>query len=118
MAMTQQQRDQKRRDKEAKFGAEELRLKALAGEKRMVKEIMEWTSDKEQASAVMFCIRYVHSLGPDGARLAQKELVSLHKKEIPESWRARFEEESRREAMRNPGDEILKPNQSRELSGA
>jgi hypothetical protein len=31
MAMTQQQRDQKRRDKELKTGAEELRLKALAG---------------------------------------------------------------------------------------
>ena len=109
MAMTQQQRDQKRRDKELKTGAEELRLKALAGEKQMIKDIMEWTADKEQASAVMFCIRHVHSLGPEGARLAQKDLSALHKIDIQESWRARFAEESRREAMRNPGDEIISP---------
>jgi hypothetical protein len=75
----------------------------------MIKDIMEWTDDTEQASAVMFCIRHVHSLGPEGTRLAQKDLSALHKTHIPESWRARFAEESRREAMRNPGDEIISP---------
>lgn len=109
MAMTQQQRDQKRRDKELKTGAEELRLKALSGEKRMIKDIMEWTDDTEKASAVMFCIRHIHSLGPEGVRLAQKDLSARHNMDIPESWRARFAEESRREAMRNPGDEIISP---------
>lgn len=109
MAMTQQQRDQKRREKDAKSGAEDMRLKARSGEKKMIQDIMEWTEDKEQASAIMFCIRHMHSLGREGARLALSDLVALHKKEISESWRARFEEESRREAIRNPGDEILRP---------
>ncbi|MFJ3486627.1 hypothetical protein ACIPL1_24960 [Pseudomonas sp. NPDC090202] len=118
MAMTQQQRDQRRREKDSKSGAEDMRLKARNGEKKMIQDIMEWTEDKEQASAIMFCIRHMHSLGREGALLALSDLVELHKREIPESWRARFEEESRREALRNPGDEILRPNQSRELSGA
>ena len=109
MAMTQQQRDQRRREKDAKSGAEEMRLKALSGEKAMIKEIMEWTDDKEQASAIMFCIRHVHSLGREGVRSAQKHLRALNKVNIQDSWRARFEEESRREALRNPGDEIISP---------
>lgn len=112
MAMTQQQRDQKRRDKDAKSGAEDMRLKARSGEKKMIQDIMKWTEDKEQASAIMFCIRHMHALGSDGVRIASADLRALHKKEISESWRARFEEESRREAMRNPGDEILRPTTS------
>lgn len=41
MAMTQKERDAKRRAKEARMGAEEMRFKAMAGEKRMLCDIME-----------------------------------------------------------------------------
>lgn len=42
MAMDQKERDKKRREKEAKAGAEDMRLKALSGEKKMIRELMEW----------------------------------------------------------------------------
>lgn len=41
MAMTQKERDQRRKEKDAKRGAEEMRIKAMAGEKKMVRELMD-----------------------------------------------------------------------------
>lgn len=109
MALTQKQRDERRREKEAKLGAEELRIKALSGERQMVREIMAWTEDSEQASVIMACIRHMHSLGKDGARAALKSLNALHKIDLKDSWSARFDNESRKELMRDPGDQIICP---------
>lgn len=104
MAMTQQERDAKRRAKEAKMGAEEMRIKAMAGEKQMVREIMEWLDDSEQASVILTSVRHMHSLGPDGAKEAQKKLRAHHKFVISENVARRFDEESRAELRRDPGD--------------
>lgn len=109
MAMDQKERDKKRRDKEAKAGAEDMRLKALSGEKKMIRELMEWVEDSEQASMIMTCIRSMHSLGPEGARAAVDRLNARHRIELSDSWGARFENESRRELMRDPGDEVISP---------
>lgn len=109
MAMDQKERDKKRREKEAKAGAEDMRLKALSGEKKMIRELMEWVEDSEQASMIMTCIRYVHSLGPEGVREAVDNLNARHKIELSDSWSARFDNESRRELMRDPGDEVISP---------
>ena len=110
MAMDQRERDKKRRDKDAKAGVEDLRLKALSGEKKMILELMGWVDDSEQASMIMTCIRIMHSLGREGAREAVDRLNARHKIELSDSWGARFENESRRELMRDPGDEIVSPS--------
>ncbi|KAA8689609.1 hypothetical protein [Pseudomonas caricapapayae] len=70
MAMTQKQRDDRRREKELRMGSEDLRIKARYGEKQMARDIMEWTKDSEQASVILASLRYMHSLGPAGAREA------------------------------------------------
>lgn len=109
MAMTQKERDEKRRAKMKAKGEEILRLPVMAGEKAMLRDLMEWTNDGEQASVIAGCLRYVHSLGPEGAYTALRQLCVLHELAIPESWSARFDNESRRELMRDPGDEIIAP---------
>jgi hypothetical protein len=109
MAMTQAERDEKRRTKMKARGEEILRLPVRTGEKDMLRDLMAWTDDAEQASVIAGCLRYVHSLGPEGAYTALRQLCVLHELNITESWRARFDNESRRELMRDPGDEIIAP---------
>lgn len=112
MAMTQQQRDERRRQKDAKSGAEELRFKALSGEKRMIRELMEWNEDKEQASMILTSIRYLHSLGPDGSREALKELRALHKVSLEPDVERRLIAQSMLMIQQDPGDEVIRPTAS------
>lgn len=109
MAMTQQERDAKRRAKEAKMGAEEMRFKALAGEKQMVREVMEWLDDTEQASVILSSVRYMHSLGPEGAREAVKNIRARHKFVISENVAREFEAKSLLMIQQDPGDEVIAP---------
>jgi hypothetical protein len=109
MAMTQQQRDERRRQKDAKSGAEELRFKALSGEKRMIRELMEWTDDTEQASMILACVRYVHSLGPDGSRTAMDDLRELHKVELSVDVERRLIAGSILMIQQDPGDQVISP---------
>ena len=109
MAMTQQERDAKRRAKEARMGAEEMRIKAVAGEKQMVRELMEWLDDTEQASVILTSVRYMHSLGPEGAREAVKKLRARHKFVISENVAREFEAKSLLMIQQDPGDEVIRP---------
>lgn len=115
MAMTQKQRDERRRLKEAKSGVEELRFKALNGEKQMIRELMEWTEDTEQASAILECIRYVHSLGPDGSRKAMKDFRALHKVALSEDVEQRLIAGSMLMIQKDPGDEVVGPTLTKAL---
>ncbi|MEE1914964.1 hypothetical protein V0R52_01020 [Pseudomonas asiatica] len=47
MAMTPQERDEKRKKKEAKAGVEELRMKTRAGTRQALAEIMQWAEVEE-----------------------------------------------------------------------
>ncbi|MEG5263276.1 hypothetical protein TRP66_03105 [Pseudomonas sp. JDS28PS106] len=109
MAMNQQQRDERRRQKDARSGAEELRFKALSGEKRMIRELMEWTDDTEQASMTLACVRYVHSLGPDGARKAMDDLRALHKVVLSVDVERRLIAGSMLMIQQDAGDEVIIP---------
>ncbi|MCO8161033.1 hypothetical protein NJC38_02565 [Pseudomonas sp. 21LCFQ010] len=109
MGMTQQERDAKRRAKEARMGAEELRIKVMAGEKQMAREIMEWLDDTEQASVILTSVRYMHSLGPEGVREAVKNLRARHKFVISENVAADFHAKSLLMIQQDQGDEIEAP---------
>ncbi|MCV4343273.1 hypothetical protein [Pseudomonas capsici] len=109
MAMTQKERDQRRKEKDAKRGAEEMRIKAMAGEKRMVIELMDWLDDKEQASVILVSIRHMHSLGKDGAREARDNLRAPHRFFISENVAADFHAKSLAMIQQDPGDEIEAP---------
>lgn len=67
MAMDQKTRSAKSAAKRKELGEEELRLRVRTGDKQMLAELMSWTEDKEQASVIAGCLRYVHSLGREGA---------------------------------------------------
>lgn len=49
MALTQQQRDEKRRAKESRAKVEDLRMKAGQGTRQALAEIMEWPKSRKTA---------------------------------------------------------------------
>ncbi|MET3051896.1 hypothetical protein ABXV19_08725 [Pseudomonas alkylphenolica] len=68
MAMTQQQRDEKRRTKAAAVQEEDLRLKVRPGTRQALAEIMEWAEVEENGEAMTLLIHRIHELGPEAAR--------------------------------------------------
>ncbi|MGE8110856.1 hypothetical protein [Pseudomonas sp. NPDC086566] len=67
MAMTPQERDEKRKKKEAKAGVEELRMKTRAGTRQALTEIMQWAEVEENGEAMTLLIHRIHELGPEAA---------------------------------------------------
>ena len=102
MAATQQQRSAKSAAKRKELGEEELRHRVRAGEKQMLADLMAWTEDTEQASVMAGSLRYVHSLGPAGAREA---LRSRHKIEVNENVAAELYVLGQRQASRLDAEE-------------
>jgi len=67
MAMTQQQRDERRHEKAAKLQEEDLRLKVRPGTKQALLELMQWSGIEEQGEAMTLMIHHLHALGPQGS---------------------------------------------------
>lgn len=63
MAMTQQQRDEKRRTKAAEVQEEDLRLKVRPGTKQALLELMAWSGIEEQGEAMTLMIHHIEALG-------------------------------------------------------
>ena len=102
MAMDQKARSAKSAAKRKELGEEELRHRVRAGEKQMLADLMAWTEDTEQASVMAGSLRYVHSLGRDGAREA---LRSRHKIEVSENVAAELYAIGQRQASRLDAEE-------------
>ena len=68
MAMSPQERDEKRKKKEAKAGIEELRMKARSGTRQALADIMRWANVEENGEAMTLLIHRIHELGPEAAR--------------------------------------------------
>ncbi|MNG29925.1 hypothetical protein D3C84_1154340 [compost metagenome] len=68
---------------------------------------MTWNEDTEQASVIERVLRYVHSLGPAGAREALK---TRHVIVISENVAREFHNQSISEIRKDPGDEIIAPS--------
>ncbi len=108
MAKTGQERSAKAALKRIEFDEKELRHRCRLGTRRKLEELMDWNKDTEQASVIEACLRYVHSLGPEGAREA---LRARHKILISENVAQEFHNQSLIELRRDPGDEVIAPNQ-------
>lgn len=67
MALTQQQRDEKRRAKAERLQEEDLRLKVRPGTKQALQELMEWAGIEEQGEAMTVMIHRLHELTRDEA---------------------------------------------------
>lgn len=73
MAKSTQERSAKTAAKRIVYDEKELRHRCRKGTRDKLDDLMFWTNDTEQASVVEACLRYVHSLGPSGAREALTE---------------------------------------------
>ncbi|MFZ5936627.1 hypothetical protein ACOKS3_17570 [Pseudomonas sp. HS6-2] len=68
MTLTQQQRDEKRRAKDARAKVEDLRMKAGQGTRQALADIMGWAEVEENGEAMTLMIHRIHELGPEAAR--------------------------------------------------
>jgi hypothetical protein len=106
MAKTGQERSAKAALKRIEFDEKELRHRCRLGTRQKLEELMAWIEDSEQASVIEGCLRYVHSLGPDGAREALK---THHEIVISGNVAREFRNQSLAEIKRDPGDDIIVP---------
>jgi hypothetical protein len=67
MALTQQQRDDRRREKAERLREEDLRLKVRPGTRQALDEIKAWASVEENGEAMTLLIHRIHELGPEAA---------------------------------------------------
>ena len=72
MAKSNAVRSAKAKLKRTKYDEKELRHRYRLGTRQKLEDLMAWNQDAEQASVIEGCLRYVHSLGPNGARDALK----------------------------------------------
>ena len=106
MAKTGAERSAKAAAKRIEYDEKELRHRCRLGTRQTLETLMVWNEDKEQASVIEACLRYVHSLGREGAR---KALNPRHKIEISENVAREFYNQSLLEIRKDPGDEIVSP---------
>lgn len=102
MAMDQKVRSANCSKRRKERGEEELRHRVRWGDKQKLAELMAWTEDTEQASVIAGCLRYVHSLGKEGASEA---LRSRHKIEVKENVAAELYVLGQRKASRLDAEE-------------
>lgn len=114
MAQSEQERSAKTAEKRAQYDEKELRHRGRLGTRSILEELMRWNEDTEQASMIEGCLRYVHSLGPEGSREALK---ARHIIVINENVAREFHNHSLAELRRDPGDEIIAPDQNLEGAG-
>lgn len=76
MAMTQQQRDEKRAEKAARLEEKVVRLKLPDSTKLELADLMNWAQIDEQGEALTLMIHHAHDLGRDGV---VRLVVASHK---------------------------------------
>jgi hypothetical protein len=107
MAKSGQERSAKTTEKRIQYDEKELRHRVRLGTRNILEELMVWNEDTEQASVIEGCLRYVHSLGPEGVREALKV---RHKIVISENVARNFHTQSISDIRKDPGDEIIDPS--------
>lgn len=103
MAMTQQQRDENRREKAERMQEEDLRLKVRPGTKKALADLMEWAGIEEQGEAMTLMIHHLHALGPGVARPLLE--VPRHEYDVSPIVARKLEQAYQREALRVGHDE-------------
>jgi len=79
MALTQQQRDQRRREKAARLQEENLHLKVRSGTKRTLLELMEWAGIEEQGEAMTLMIHHIEALGHHALFKITRHEIEAHR---------------------------------------
>lgn len=103
MALTQQQRDEKRREKANNRNEKEIRFKALQGTIFALSDLMRWADVEEIGEAMTLMTHRIHELGEEAA----KHFLSapLHKIDLSEIVVRKLDQAYQREALRVCHDE-------------
>lgn len=101
MALTQQQRDERRTKKAAKLGVEDLRMKAAQGTNQALAEIMQWASVEEKGEAMTLMIHRIHELGQEAA--IHFLSAPLHKIEMSKIVERKLDQFRISRELREPG---------------
>lgn len=104
MAMSQKDRDEKRRAKAAKLQEEDLRLKVRPGTKQALLELMEWAGIEEQGEAMTLMIHRLHELTRDEAVKLLKP--PRHTIELSSSVVRKLDQFRLSRELRSPGLEL------------
>ena len=107
MALTQQQRDERRREKAERLQEEDLRLKVRPGTKQALLELMEWAGIEEQGEAMTLMIHHLHAMG--SAKCQPLLNPPRHEIEISQNVAREFRNKSLLAIQKDPGDEIIEP---------
>ncbi len=79
MALTQQQRDERRREKADRLQEEDLRLKVRPWTKQALLELMEWAGIEEQGEAMTLMIHYIEALGHHALFRITRHEIEAHR---------------------------------------
>ena len=109
MAKTGQERSAKAAEKRSQYDEKELRHRVRLGIRQKLDELMAWNGIEEMSEAVQNLILNAHALGPTLSFQAMES--PRHIVQISENVARMFENESRREIARDPGDEVLTPTE-------
>ena len=106
MALDQKERSARAAKKRAEAGVEEIRHPAYPGIKVMLQDLMDW-HDLSQREAIDLLIMTAHAAGPEES--GKHLVVPRHNFTMSKKLRATFDNASRREIIRDSGDEIVSP---------
>lgn len=79
MAMTPQERDERRREKAARLQEEDLRLKVRPGTKQALQELLKWAGIEEQGEAMTLMIHHIEALGHHALFKIARHEIEAHR---------------------------------------
>jgi len=106
MAMSQKERDARAAEKRSKNQEEELRMRARAGTRQALAELMQWAEIEEQGEALTLMIHHLHGMGSKSLPLLS---APRHVFEVSENVAREFHNKSLLMIQADPGDEVLSP---------
>ena len=107
MAAEQKERSAKTASKRKARGEEELRMRAMAGTRQVLADLMEWHKIDEQGEAMTLALHHLHALGPEGS--AKFFALPRHEINVSKIVALEFHRKSLLMIQQDPGDEVISP---------
>ena len=107
MAAEQKVRSAKTALKRKARGEEELRMRAMAGTRQVLADLMEWHQIDEQGEAMTLVLHHLHALGPAGS--APFFAPPRHDVSVSKIVALEFHRKSLLMIQQDPGDEFFSP---------
>jgi hypothetical protein len=107
MAKSNAERSEKAAAKRKSRGEEELRMRAMAGTRQVLADLMEWHKIDEQGEAMTLALHHLHALGPAGSE--PFFAPPRHEMSVSQIVALEFHRKSLLMIQQDPGDEVICP---------